>query len=250
MKLLIVSDIHANPWALDAVLKDAGSVDHVLFAGDAVNYGPDPRPVIARLRELGAIGVCGNHDHAVAWSTDPRASTAKQPIALAMRDWTRGQLNGADIAWLARLPLHLTVKIEDTSFALFHATPRDSLSDYSLVPTVSDAYLSEIVAGVDADVLVVGHTHLPFARECGRLRIVNPGSVGQPLDGDPRAAYALWQDGEIRSRRVAYDIDAATDAIDRIELPPETRTVLMETLLRGRVERREGERPDLQGERR
>lgn len=99
MSLLIVSDIHANPWALDAVLKDAGPVEHVLFAGDAVNYGPDPQSVIARLRTLGAIGVCGNHDQAVAWSTDPRASASKQAIALSMRDWTRTQLDAADIAW-------------------------------------------------------------------------------------------------------------------------------------------------------
>lgn len=235
MKLLIVSDTHANPWALDAVLNDAGSVDHVLFAGDAVNYGPDPRSVIARLRELGAIGVCGNHDHAVAWSTDPRASAAKQPIALAMRDWTRGQVDAADVAWLARLPLHLTVKIDATSFALYHATPRDAMFDYSLVPTVGDAYLGEIVGGVDADVLVVGHTHLPFVRQSERVRVVNPGSVGQPLDGDPRASYALWQDGEINLRRVAYDVDSAAAATERVDLPAEMRGSLIETLRRGRV---------------
>lgn len=235
MKLLIVSDIHANPWALDAVLRDAGSVDHVLFAGDAVNYGPDPRSVIGRLRALGAIGVCGNHDHAVAWSTDPRASASKQPIALSMRDWTRTQLDAADIAWLARLPLHLTVKIDGATFALYHATPRDPLFDYSLVPTLDEARIREIVAGVDADVLIVGHTHLPFTRQVGRLRIVNPGSVGQPLDGDPRAAYAMWQDGEFSLRRVTYDIDAATQALERIELRPETRIRLIETLRRGRV---------------
>jgi putative phosphoesterase len=233
MKLLIVSDIHANPWALDAVGADAGAVDHVLFAGDAVNYGPDPRSVIARLRELGAIAVRGNHDHAVAWSTDPRASAAKQPIALAMRGWTRQQLDAADIAWLARLPLHLTVKIGATDFALFHATPGDPLFDYRFVPTLDDAQTSGFVAGVDADVLVLGHTHLPFVQRQKLLTIVNPGSVGQPLDGDPRASYALWQDGEIDLRRVAYDIDSAARAIERVELPTEMRAALVETLCRG-----------------
>lgn len=233
MRLLIVSDIHANTWAFDAVLADAGPVDHLLFAGDAVNYGPDPRAVIARLRELDAIAVCGNHDHAVAWSTDPRANAAKQAIALAMRGWTRRQLDAVEIAWLARLPLHLTVKLDAARFALCHATPRDPLFDYRFVPTLDDGQAREIVAGVDADILVVGHTHLPFLRRLGRLQIVNPGSVGQPLDKDPRASYALWQDGEINLRRVAYDIDSAARAIERLELPAETRATLVETLRRG-----------------
>lgn len=237
MNLLILSDVHANPWALHAVLNDAGPFEHVLFAGDAVNYGPDPRAVTARLRELGAIGVCGNHDHAVAWSSDPRASAAKQPLALAMRGWTRGQLDAADIAWLARLPLHRSVKFDSTSFALYHATPRDPLSDYSLVPTVSDATLSEIVAGVDAQVLIVGHTHLPFVRRSGRVRVVNPGSVGQPLDGDPRASYALWENGEINLRRVTYDVDSAAAALEPVDLPIEMRSRLVETLRRGAVSR-------------
>ncbi|MBI5863876.1 MAG: metallophosphoesterase family protein [Planctomycetes bacterium] len=176
------------------------------------------------------IAVCGNHDHAVAWSTDPRASAAKQPIALAMRGWTRQQLDATDISWLARLALHLTVNIGATNFALYHATPRDPLFDYRFVPTLDDGEVNEIVGGVDADVLVVGHTHLPFVRRQRQLTIVNPGSVGQPLDGDTQASYALWQDGEINLRRVAYDIDSAARAIERVELLAEMRAALVETL--------------------
>jgi predicted phosphodiesterase len=88
-KLLLVSDLHANPWALDAVLADAGAVDHVLCAGDLLNYGPEPRAALARVRSMNATVVQGNHDAAVARGSDPRASTAKQCLALAMRDWTR-----------------------------------------------------------------------------------------------------------------------------------------------------------------
>lgn len=235
MKLLIISDIHANPWALDAVLQDAGAVDHVLFAGDAVNYGPDPRSVLRRLRELDAIAVRGNHDHAVAYDVDPRASAAKEALALAMRDWTRVQLDFNERLWLRRLPMQLAWECDGVRITLVHATPRDPLFDYRLVPALPETHVNEIIAGVDADVLIVGHTHLPFDRQCGNLRIVNPGSVGQPLDGNPRASYAVWEDGEISLRRVAYDIDAAAAALDGIELRPERRTALIETLRRGRV---------------
>lgn len=87
MRLLIISDIHANPWALSAVASDAGPVDAILCAGDFVNYGPDPAPVISWVRSQGVIAVRGNHDHAVAFNADPKASPTKQLLALAMRDW-------------------------------------------------------------------------------------------------------------------------------------------------------------------
>lgn len=218
MKVLIISDVHANPWALSAVLKDAGSVDHVLCAGDTVSYGPEPRATIATLRERGAITVRGNHDHAVASGADPKASPAKQPLALGMRDWTRSQLDPAETAWLARLPLHLTWEVGGTRFAIVHATPRDPLYDYHLRADASAEFIGELAAGIDADVLVAGHTHWPLLRACGDLQIVNPGSVGQPLDGDPRAAYAVWEDGEILLRRAEYDQAAALAAVKRLPI--------------------------------
>ncbi|HEY3245124.1 MAG TPA: metallophosphoesterase family protein [Phycisphaerae bacterium] len=236
MRILMLSDIHANPWAFDAVLGDAGTVDHLLFAGDAVNYGPDPRAVIARLQKRGAISVRGNHDHAVAYVADPRASAAKQSLALAMRDWTRAQLDAGQRTWLARLPLHLIWEIGGVRMALYHGTPHGPLFDYEFVPNLPPRRVKELVCGVEADLLVLGHTHLPFVRPCGHLTIVNPGSVGQPLDGDPRAAYAVWQDGHITLGRVAYDVDAAADALDQTELRPEQRDALSATLRTGRME--------------
>lgn len=218
MKVLIISDVHANPWALNAVLQDAGRVDHVLCAGDMVSYGADPRATVAALRERGVIAVRGNHDHAVASGADPKASPAKQPVALTMRDWTRSQLDAAAIAWLARLPLHLTWEVGGTRFAVVHATPRDPLYDYHLRPDASSEFIGELTAGIDTDILVVGHTHWPLLRACGDLQIVNPGSVGQPLDGDPRAAYAVWEDGEISLRRAEYDQAAALAALGRLPI--------------------------------
>jgi putative phosphoesterase len=236
MRVLIISDVHANLWALRAVVHDAGAVDCVLCAGDIVSYGPDPRATLDTLRAQGAIAVRGNHDHAVATGADPKASPAKQPLALAMRDWTRSQLQPADIAWLARLPLRLTWELAGTRFTVVHATPRDPLYDYHLRPDASAEFIGELTAGIDADVLVVGHTHWPLARAHGSLQVVNPGAVGQPLDGDPRAAYALWEDGKITLRRAEYDQMPVLAALGRLPLEPPLRQGLASMLRLARLD--------------
>ena len=236
MRILIISDVHANPWALHAAARDAGPIDYIVSAGDTVSYGPDSRSTVAWLRERGVLAARGNHDHAVAFGADPKASSAKQPLALAMPDWTRSQLEPADIGWLARLPLHLTWEVGGVRFAVVHATPRDPLYDYQLQPDASETVLDEITAEIHADVLVVGHTHCPLLRRRGNLQIVNPGSVGQPLDGDPRAAYAVWENGKIALRRAAYDPSAALAAIGRLPIHPSLREALADTLRFGRLQ--------------
>ena len=218
MRILIVSDLHANPWALRAVEADAGRFDHVLCAGDLVNYGPDPAGAVAWVRRHEAIAVRGNHDHAVAFRADPKASPAKQPIALAMRDWTRGELPPADRTFLARLPLQLLWEVGGARIALTHATPLDALYDYRLKPDAADALVEEATAETKADLLVLGHTHLPYARAARGLMVVNPGSAGQPLDGDPRAAYAIWEDGRVELRRAEYDHAPLIAALERLPL--------------------------------
>lgn len=236
MRVLIISDVHANSWALRAVVHDAGAVDHVLCAGDTISYGPDPRSTLDLLRKRGVIAVRGNHDHAIAFGTDPKARPAKQPLALAMRDWTRCQLEAVDVAWLARLPLRLTWEIAGTRFAVVHATPRDPLYDYQLRPDAAAEFVNTVVAGTDADVLVVGHTHRSLLRKSGKLQIVNPGSVGQPLDGDPRAAYSVWEDGNITLRRVEYDQSPALAALNHLPIDPPLRDALGNMLRMARLD--------------
>jgi len=218
MRILIISDIHANPWALEAVEKDAGQVDRVLCAGDTVNYGPAPGACIDWLKKNDAAVICGNHDHAVAADADPKAAPGKQPLALAMRDWTRTQLRAPDIEWLRRLPRQKTFELADAVWLMLHGTPADPLYDYRLRPDVADQILDKMMHDVAAEVLVVGHTHLPFVRVRRKLQIVNPGSVGQPLDGDSRAAYAIWNKGKIELRRVAYDQSPLLTALRALPL--------------------------------
>ncbi|MBM3333961.1 metallophosphoesterase family protein, partial [Candidatus Sumerlaeota bacterium] len=157
MRILIVSDIHANPWALDAVERDSAESDFIICAGDTVGYGPEPGAAIQWLRDRQAIAVRGNHDHAVAFGADPKASPAKQQLALAMRDWTRIQIGAWDSAWLERLPISLSWEMRGTRFALFHATPLDPLYDYRLAPQAAEGLVSEMAAHVTADALITGH---------------------------------------------------------------------------------------------
>lgn len=235
MRILLISDIHANSWALHAVEQDAGPVDQILCGGDTVNYGPRPGAVLDRLRRLDIVTVRGNHDHAVAFAADPKASPAKQPLALVMRDWTRRQLEATDLGWLLSLERRLTRQYAGCRFMLVHGTPLDPLHDYRLTPSASDGLLNDLTQCVKADVLLVGHTHLPLLRRHRDLTIINPGSVGQPLDGDPRAAYAIWDDGEITLRRVEYDRTAAIDALARLPLDHKLMADLQNTLSRGSI---------------
>lgn len=235
MRILLISDVHANPWALNAVLSDAGDVDHVIFAGDSVNYGPAPVEALVILRRLEPTVVQGNHDAAVSQGTDPRASPGKQPIALAMRNWTKDQVNSDDLAWLRALPTTDSFTAGKTRFQVVHATPRDHLYDYRLTPRVDQELIREFIDGISASVLVVGHTHLPFVRQFNGITLVNPGSVGQPLDGDPRASYAIWENGHTKLARVHYDRAQALSALDQLPVPVAMIATLQNILLHGKL---------------
>ena len=236
MRVLLISDLHGNPWALRAVAADCGTFDYVLCGGDVVNYGPDPGACITWLRGHNAITVCGNHDYAVAHNQHPHANPAKAQLALAMRDWTLGQLSIVDIHWLKRLPLRLTWDCGGTTFDVVHASRMDPLYDYRLTPDLSINKLTEYLGnGPLADVLMVGHTHLPYVRPYINRQLVNPGSVGQPLDGDPRASYAVWEDGTISLRRVEYPVQDVVAALDKIKAPLVRKADLKRVLETGKL---------------
>jgi putative phosphoesterase len=234
MKGLLIADIHANPWALRAVQQSAGAVDFILCAGDWVNYGPDPSSVIDWARDHQPISVLGNHDYAVTTGTDPKASPGKQPLALAMRDWTKQQLSPEQLEQLRKFPKTRIIEFGGAQFLILHATPFHPLYDYRLTPSISDAELDAVIAGLSADFLVVGHTHLPLLRKRHTICVVNPGSVGQSLDGDPRASYAIWEDGEIHLEKIAYDQRPMINAIHALHcLSEDQRDQLSNILVRG-----------------
>ncbi len=230
MRVAVLSDIHSNLVALDAVLAHAGAVDAVWHLGDVVGYGPDPDGVVARLIEVGAIGVRGNHDAAALGG---REIEWFNPEARAAAEWTRDTIDGTTRAWLSALPeRHATGRM-----TLVHGSPRDPIREY-----VSTAGIAlENLAVLETDFGLHGHTHVPVAFCLGpdeRLRVVapasggslgldgqraliNPGSVGQPRDGDPDASYLVLdpENATVTWHRVAYDVPAVQAAIRAAGLP-------------------------------
>lgn len=234
MLYAIISDIHANLEALTAVLGDIlrRRVDKIWCLGDIVDYGPDPHECIKLLREHIFIAVPGNHDLAAVGLLD----TAEfNPDAVESNRWTRDRLEPADVAFLRGLPHVIT----EGDFTLVHASPRDPIWEY----VVSADAAGENLPYFNTPFCLFGHTHRPVLFRCheGKPCIVegfserkaidlgkgrfflNPGSIGQPRDGDKRASYAVYDadDGSIRLYRVPYDIAGTQAKMLKAKLPPD-----------------------------
>jgi diadenosine tetraphosphatase ApaH/serine/threonine PP2A family protein phosphatase len=229
MRVAVLSDIHANLVALDAVLAAAGPVDAIWHLGDVVGYGPDPDGVVERLRGLGAIGVAGNHDLAAAGGDQ---IDWFNPEARAAMEWTRGRISAATRSWLADLPGRRVAG----RFSLVHGSERDPVWEYVTSVPVARASLAVLPTQLGLH----GHTHVPmaWAERDGRVEaispgsgstfaladghaLLNPGSVGQPRDGNPAASFLVIDDeaGVCTWHRVAYDIGAVQAAMRAAGLP-------------------------------
>ena len=236
MRALIVSDIHSNLEAFEAVLTDAdagGGYDAVWFLGDLVGYAADPGACIERLRGLPHLAIAGNHDHAVTGKLNPDLFNG---AARAAALWTADVLTNDELGYLAGLP---EVRIVG-EFTHVHGSLRDPVMEY----LISEPAALATFALMETPFCLVGHSHYPIvwteheqgadvalldsgaplALRAGRRVIVNPGSVGQPRDGDWRASYLVYDDdagyaGVLEHRRVEYDIAAAQRKIRAAGLP-------------------------------
>jgi putative phosphoesterase len=221
MRYLILSDIHANIDALAALNE---TYDRLLVLGDLVDYGPAPEETIRWVREIGAFAaVSGNHDFAMATGADCRSSPISYALSVATREHFRPLLSLEAVNYLTELPVRVTLEVEDARFHLVHASPRDPLYEYLSGDADESAWLEAVAGMLDKrewkEWLFVGHTHRPFQRKIGHLTIVNPGSLGMPIDGDPRACYAIWEDGKVELKRVPYDLDRAAKRLRLSGLP-------------------------------
>ena len=225
----MLSDVHANLAALDAVLAAVPSVDELWHLGDVVGYGPDPDAVVARLRDLGARGVRGNHDAAAVGG--PEIESFNVDARRAM-EWTRTVISDETRAWLSSLP----ERLEREEITLVHGSPRDPTWEYVTTTPVARAGIAALTTPVGLN----GHTHVPVAylEEDGRLEtmspgagshlaiedrraLLNPGSVGQPRDGIPAASWLLLDTGQgVASwQRTAYDVAAVQARMVGVGLP-------------------------------
>lgn len=232
MRILLISDIHANLVALDAVLAAAGGYDAIWCLGDLVGYGPAPNECLAKIRALDPICLAGNHDWAVLGKLDVNEFNGDARRAIA---WTQEVLHAENLAWLERLPDRRELQHSDVT--LVHASPRHPIWEYIL----SSSLAGENMSYFETPVCFFGHTHVAsvFHMAAGQERIsaqplvpgnalllsaktlLNPGSVGQPRDRDPRAAYAIFdpEAGSLTPYRVPYDIAATQAQMAQAKLP-------------------------------
>ena len=230
MRRLVVSDIHSNLEAFQAVLDDAGPVDEIWCLGDVVGYGPDPNACVDLLRSHPHVCIAGNHDWATLGRLDLRDFN---PDARDANLWNRQQLTPENLAFLENLP---ETFLEEGQFSLVHGSPRYPIWEYIIYPSTAEVNFEHM----STPYTLVGHTHTPVvfrlregddAQECEMIVpspglplelgpepvIVNPGSVGQPRDGDPRASYLI------------LDSEALTVEHHRVEYPVEiTQAKMME----------------------
>ncbi len=228
MRWLILTDIHANIDALEAVDE---SYDRLLVLGDLVDYGAAPEEVVRWVRDRNPGAVSGNHDFAMATGADCRSSPVSYALSVATRAHFRPMLSRDSVSYLRNLAMNLTLEAESDCFHLVHATPRDPLYEYLSGEAAESEWRAAVGDLADKEEwLFLGHTHKPFRRRVGRLTIVNPGSLGMPVDGDPRGCYAVWQDGDVQLKRVRYDVERAAGRLRMSGLSEDVATKMSDVL--------------------
>jgi putative phosphoesterase len=229
MRILIVSDIHAN-WPALAAIREP--FDVCLCLGDLVDYGPDPVPCVRWAMAHATYAIRGNHDHGVAQGIPVNGGTGYRYLTGITRPAMWDTMGPAERRYLLQLPVTQRFNLCGKRFLLVHATPRDPLDEYLLKDPETWAKRLE---NVGADVVCVGHTHMQFNIQVNGTVVLNPGSVGLPRDGDPRAAFAVIEDNKIELKRVAYPIEETIARIEAMDWPRRGKDMMIQTLRLGRL---------------
>jgi putative phosphoesterase len=222
VEVAFLSDVHSNLEALEAVLDEVGKLK-VYCCGDVVGYGASPNEVVRILRSIGATCVLGNHDQA---SLQGEVGDFNARAAMAAV-WTSKRLSDESRAFLGSLPKEVSTEVGGKRLYMAHGSPDDTMWEYVLPSTHSDLF-DYYLEKVGADVMALGHTHQAFewrSERRARGMVFNPGSVGQPRNGDIRASFAILgveDDGEVQVeiRQVEYDVERAAKKILDSGLPP------------------------------
>jgi len=219
LKIAVISDIHSNLDAFEAVIADLPKVESILCLGDMVGYGPQPNEVVARIRQLRPdVVLAGNHDHAVSTGITAGFSF----YAAVAAKWTRKQLTRDNLQYLSALTPSSHLVQSGVRISLFHGSPRDPLNEY-VYPEVPRSEVDTLIEQSNGKLLLLGHTHMPMVCSSTTGILANPGSVGQPRDGIPKASYAIVTVSDtqvlVGIRRVVYDIDSVAKKIIDAGLP-------------------------------
>jgi len=225
MKVALIGDVHANLPALEAVLVHAHDqgVEAIWNVGDFVGYGAFPDSVVQRLRKENVLSIAGNYDLKVLQFKQKREKwrkKKKQEKYLAFK-WAYENLSKKSRKYLRFLSKELRLKVKGKRILLTHGSPASN--EEPLTSDTPEERLRKLAKMAKADVIICGHSHQPFARQVDDVWFINPGSVGRPDDGDPRACYAILQiesEGlQVHHYRLEYDIERAVAAIREQRLP-------------------------------
>ncbi|HEX2869385.1 MAG TPA: metallophosphoesterase family protein [Ignavibacteriales bacterium] len=207
MKTLVLSDIHGNLPALEAILEKESGFDTCLFLGDVVDYGPFPKECIQFLMDNMDFGVMGNHDNAIANNVDCGCRGDFRKFSVETRQWHKALLGKEELGFLRHLPTIQKTGVDGRSVFMAHATPQGGLTRY-----INENELEDEIKGVSDEIILLGHTHIQFMRYVGTTLVVNPGSVGLARDGGS-ACYATITDGQIKLHRLPYDVERTVKAL-------------------------------------
>ncbi|MCE4606126.1 MAG: metallophosphatase family protein [Desulfurococcales archaeon] len=245
MRILVVSDIHGNSTALKEVISHV-SFDYLWVLGDLVDYGPDPGGVVDLVRELDpSVIVRGNHDHAAAFNVDCGCGPSTHELSVLTRSKiTLQSLSRNDLDWLKRIPLTGNAELCGSKIHMVHGSPDNPLYGYLYYhkgPAILDMSLERLQSPeAGGSILLHGHTHYQGLIHYRDLLLVNPGSVGQPRDGDNRAAYLVIDVNTDEARfvlgRIKYDVDKSLKMYERSGLPEWATKQLARILRNGKVD--------------
>lgn len=238
-RVLLLADIHSNWPALQAINEP---FDVCICLGDIVDYGLEPGPCIEWVRKNCKYTVRGNHDHGASQNVMVNGLGGFKYLTGVTRPLTRQMLMEPDRRFLMEMPLTRMLTIDDLRYFLVHATPRDPMDEYA--PADTEFWLRRLEQ-VEADIVCVGHTHMPFLLEVGNKLVVNPGSVGLPRDGNPRVSYAVIEGRKIELKRIEYPVEATINVIRGSALPDQAKELLIEVYRSGEAKNQRAADPRL-----
>ena len=231
MRILVVSDIHANWPALAAIDEPH---DFAINLGDLVDYGPNPVECVRWAMKHAKYSIRGNHDHGVAQGVAVTGDTGYRYLTRITRPRMWEALGSEERRYLVQLPLTARFTFAGKRFLLVHGTPRDPLDEYLMKDPETWA---KRLKDCDADIVCVGHTHMQFNLRAGETVVINPGSVGNPRDGDPRAAYAVIEGNRIELKRIEYPVEQTIANVEATSLPESAKAMFRDCYRNGKLGR-------------
>jgi len=240
VRALLISDVHGNIDVLHALETQWGArfreFERIICLGDLVDYGPSPGDVIEWVRAHATHVVRGNHDHAVATGEPCKSATAFLEASVLTRLRLQPTLTEGQIDYLNSLPLTDTLTDPGLNggapLHLVHACPRSPLHEY-MPPQRTDAEWSAALDDVNGATVLIGHTHVAFARLVGAGLVINPGSLGMPKDGNAHGSYAVLDGPSVQFCRIAYDPEPMLGRLQALKLPPHVFAQLAQTFRTG-----------------